>query len=95
MRLGCLNLLFLLVAASVATTLTAIGTVLFFSFAALTFESTAGFEEILKTVTALLAAYFFLRVGWSVWRDLTTRRPAVGSGKKKQAERGSAEHGER
>ena len=93
MRSGCLNLVFLLVAASVATALTVAGAVLFFSFAALTFESSAGIEEILKMVVALIAAYFFVRVGRSVWRDLRGRRPAVGSGKEKQEERGPAEHG--
>jgi hypothetical protein len=93
MRSGCLNLVFLLVAASVATALTVAGVVLFFSFAAMTFESPAGIEEVLKMVVALIAAYFFVRVGLSVWRDLRERRPAVGSGKEKQEERGPAEHG--
>jgi hypothetical protein len=93
MRSGCLNLVFLLVAASVATALTVAGAVLFFSFAALTLESSAGIEEILKMVVALIAAYFFVRVGLSVWRDLKGSRPVVGSGKEIQEERGPAEHG--
>jgi hypothetical protein len=94
MRSGCLNLVFVLVAALVATTLTAVGVVLFFSLAAMTFESPTGVETILRTMAALIAGYFFVRVGLSVWRDLRGRRPAVGSGKEKQEERGPAEHGE-
>jgi hypothetical protein len=71
---GCLNLVFVLVAASVATALTAVGVVLFFSFAALTFESSTGIETILGMVVALIAAYFFVRVGLSIWRDLRGSR---------------------
>jgi hypothetical protein len=91
MRSGCLNLVFMLLAALVATVLAVVGVVLFFSFAALTLESPTGIEELLKTVAALVAAYFFVRVGWGVWRDLRGHRPPVGSGKGKQEERGSAE----
>jgi hypothetical protein len=95
MRSGCLNLVFLLVTASVATALTVAGAILFFSFAALTFESPAGIEETLKIVVALIAAYFFVRVGWSVWRELRGRRPEVESGEEKQEKRGPTEHSER
>jgi hypothetical protein len=70
MRSGCLNLVLVLIGASVATVLTAVGVVLFFSFAALSFESPTGIETILRTVVALIAGYFFIRVGMSVWRDL-------------------------
>jgi hypothetical protein len=85
MRSGCLNLVFLLVVASVATALTVAGAVLFFSFAALTLESSAGIEEILKMVVALIAAYFFVRVGLSVWRDLKGYRSTVGPEKPENA----------
>ncbi len=74
MRSGCLNLVFVLVAASVATALTAAGAILFFSFAALTFESPTGIETVLRSVVALIAGYFFVRVGLSVWRDLRKSR---------------------
>jgi hypothetical protein len=74
MRSGCLNLVFVLVGAAVATALTAGGVVLFFSFAALAFESPTGIETILRTVVALIAGYFFIRVGVSVWRDLRKSR---------------------
>jgi hypothetical protein len=77
MRSGCLSLVFVLVATSVATTLTAVGVVLFMSSAALTFESPDGIETILRTVIALIAAYFFVRVGAGVWRDLRgSRKPS-------------------
>ncbi|MCA1687676.1 MAG: hypothetical protein LC714_03555 [Actinobacteria bacterium] len=95
MRSGCLNLVFLLVAASVATALTVVGAILFFSFAALTFESPTGIEAILRMVVAVVAGYFFVRVGRGVWRDLRERRPAVESGKGEQEERGPAERGGR
>ena len=91
MRSGCLNLVFLLIVASVATALTVAGAVLFFSFAALTFESPTGIEEILKIVVALTAAYFFVRVGRSVWRDLRGQGRTVGSENTEREERGSAE----
>jgi hypothetical protein len=84
MRSGCMNLALVLVAAA----LTASGVVLFFSFAALSFESPTGIETILRTVVALIAGYFFIRVGMSVWRDLRGRRPTEGSGEGKQEERG-------
>jgi hypothetical protein len=74
MRSGCLNLVFVLVAASVATALTAAGVILFFSFAALSFESPTGIETVLRSVVALIAGYFFVRVGLSVWRDLRKSR---------------------
>jgi hypothetical protein len=74
MRSGCLNLVFLLVGASVATALTAVGLILFFSFAALSFESPTGTETVLRTVVALIAGYFFIRVGLSIWRDLRKSR---------------------
>jgi uncharacterized membrane protein YccC len=74
MRSGCLKLAFVLVVASMATALTAVGVVLFFSFAALTLESPTGIETILRTVVGLIAGYFFVRVGWSVWRDLRGSR---------------------
>jgi hypothetical protein len=70
MRSGCLNLALVLVAAS----LTAAGVVLFLSFAAMTYESQMGIETILRTVVALVAGYFFVRVGLSVWRDLRKSR---------------------
>ena len=91
MRSGCLNLVLVLVAAS----LTAAGVVLFFSFAAMTFESRMGVETILRTVVALIAGYFFVRVGLSVWRDLRGRRPTVGPGEGEQKERGPAGNGGR
>jgi hypothetical protein len=71
---GCLSLVFMLLAASVATALTAVGLVLFFSFAALSFEPSMGIETILRTVVALIAGYFLIRVGLSVWRDLKKSR---------------------
>ena len=89
MRSGCLNLVFVLVAASVATALTAVGVVLFFSLAAMTFESPTGIETILRTTVALIAGYFFVRVGLSVWRDLRGYHQTEGSGEGKQEERGN------
>jgi hypothetical protein len=81
---GCLNLVFVLVLTSMATALTAAGVVLFLSFAALTFESPTGIETILGMVVALIAAYFFVRVGLSVWRDLRgSRTPSRPSDKGK------------
>ena len=71
---GCLSLVFMLLAASVATALTAVSVVLFLSFTALSFESSMGIETILRTVVALIAGYFFVRVGLSVWRDLKKSR---------------------
>ena len=91
MRSGCLNLALVLL----ATSLTAAGIVLFFSFAAMTYESRMGIETILRTVVALVAAYFFVRVGMSVWRDLRGRRPTVGSGEEEQKERGRVGNGGR
>ena len=79
----------MLFAASVATALTVAGVVLLLSFAALTFESPTGIEEILKIVVALTAAYFFVRVGRSVWRDLRGH-PKVESGGSEGEERGPA-----
>ncbi len=76
---GCLSLVFMLLAASVATALTAVGLVLFLSFAALSFESSTGVETILRTVVALISGYFFVRVGLSVWRDLKGHRQTGGS----------------
>jgi type VI protein secretion system component VasK len=89
MRSGCLNLLLLLVAAAAAAALTVVGAILFVSFATLTFESPVGIEAILQTVVAVVAGFFFIRVGWSVWRDLRGRRPEARSGKGEQEERGS------
>ena len=90
MRSGCLNLVVSLVAAAAATALTVVGAILFFSFATLTFESSVGIEAILQTVVAVVAGYFFVRVGRSVWRDLRGPRSEARS-KEKQEERGSAE----
>jgi hypothetical protein len=93
MRSGCLNLVFVLVAASVATVLTAVGVVLFFS-ALLPLESSTGVETILETLVALIAAYFFVRVGLSVWRDLRGHRPTERSEEGKE-ERGPVAPGGR
>ena len=93
MRSGCLNLVLVLIATSVATTLIVIGVFLLLSFAALSFESPAGIEAILKVAAALLAGYFFVRVGRSVWRDLKGQRRTVGSGEAEPEKRGSTEHG--
>ena len=71
---GCLNLVVTLLAASVATALTAVSVILFLSFAALSFGSSRGIETILRAVVALIAGYFFIRVGLSVWRDLKKSR---------------------
>jgi hypothetical protein len=71
---GCLGLVVMLLAASVATALTAVSVILFLSFAALSFESWMGIETILRTVVALIAGYFFVRVGLGVWRDLKKSR---------------------
>jgi hypothetical protein len=71
---GCLSLVIMLLAASVATALTAVSVILFLSFAALSFESWRGIETILRTVVAMIAGYFFVRVGLSVWRDLKKSR---------------------
>lgn len=95
MRSGCLNLVLVLVAASVATALTVISLFLLLSTAALTFESPAGVEAVLKMVVALVAGYLFVRVGLSVWRDLKGYRPTAGSGEIKRKERGSTEDGGR
>jgi hypothetical protein len=79
---GCLSLVVMLLAASVATALTAVGVILFLSFAAMSFDSSMGIETILRTVVALIAGYFFIRVGLSVWRDLkrsrTPSKPSAG-----------------
>jgi hypothetical protein len=91
MRSGCLNLVFLLVAAAAATALTVVGVILFFSFAAMAFESPTGIEEIVQAVVAVIAVYFFVRVGWSVWRDLRGARSEGGPKKETQKERGSSE----
>jgi hypothetical protein len=91
MRSGCLNLVFLLVAAAAATALTVVGVILFFSFATLTFETPSGIEVIVQSVVAVVAVYFFVRVGRSVWRDLRGPRSEAGSKEEKQEERGSAE----
>jgi hypothetical protein len=90
MRSGCLKLVLLLVAAAAAAALTVVGAILFLSFATLRFGSPIGIEAILQTVVAVVAAYFFLRVGQSVWRDLRGRRPEARSGEGEQEERGSA-----
>jgi hypothetical protein len=71
---GCLNLVAMLLAASAAAALTAVSVILFLSFAALSFKSSMGIETILRTVVALIAGYFFIRVGLSVWRDLKKSR---------------------
>ena len=71
---GCLSLVVTLLAASVATALTAVSVVLFLSFAALSFGSSTGIETILRAVVALIAGYFFIRVGLSIWRDLKKSR---------------------
>lgn len=89
MRSGCLNLLWVLLTASLATTLIVVGLFLLLSFAALSFGSPAGLEAVLKIVAALAAVYFFIRVGFSIWRDLKGNPPAVGSGKPEKM--GSAE----
>jgi hypothetical protein len=79
-RSGCLNLLFVLLTASLATTLIVLGLFFLLSFAALSFESPAGIEAILKIIAALVAVYFFIRVGLSIWRDLKGYPSSVGSG---------------
>ena len=81
MRSGCLNLLFVLLTASLATTLIVAGLFFLLSFAAMSFESPSGAEAVLKILAALAAVYFFIRVGRSVWRDLKGYSPGVGSGK--------------
>jgi hypothetical protein len=92
LRSGCLNLLVVLLTASLATTLTVVGLFLLISFAALSFGTSAGVEALLMAVAGLLALYFFVRIGMSVWRDLKGR-PPVGS---ENAEKtGSVEDGER
>jgi hypothetical protein len=80
-RSGCLNLLFVLLTASLATTLIVMGLFFLLSFAALSFESPSGIEAILKILAALVAVYFFIRVGLSIWRDLKGHPQSVGSGK--------------
>ena len=92
MRSGCLNLVFLVAAAAAATALTAVGVILFFSFATLTFDSPMGIEAILQMVVGLVAGYFLVRVGWSVWRDLRGHRTEVGS-QKREEEQGPAGRG--
>jgi hypothetical protein len=93
MRSGCLNVVFLVVVAAIATALTAVGVILFFSFATLTLGSPTGLETILQSVVAIVAGYFLVRVGWSVWRDLRGGRSEAG--KEKHEETGPAEHGGR
>jgi O-antigen/teichoic acid export membrane protein len=95
MRSGCRNLVLMLMVTLVATTLTAIGFALFFSFAAVTLQSPTGFEEVLKLVVGLMAVYFLIVVGRAVWRDLRGRRTAVGPGESKQEESPPVEEGER
>jgi hypothetical protein len=95
MRSGCLNMVLKLLVASVATALTVAGVVVLFSFAALMFESPAGIQELLKMVVALIAAYFFVRVGRGVWRDLRGHRPQVEPGGPEREERGPAGGGGR
>ena len=90
MRSGCLNLVVLLVEAAAATALAVVGAILLFSFATLAFESPTGIEAILQAAVAVVAGYFFVRVGWSVWRDLRGHRSEAGS---EEEERRSAEHG--
>jgi hypothetical protein len=80
-RSGCLNLLFVLLTASLATTLIVVGLFFLLSFAALSFESPSGIEAILKILAALVAVYFFIRVGLSIWRDLKGHPQSVASGK--------------
>jgi hypothetical protein len=46
-----------------------------------------------KVLAALIVAYFFIRIGISVWRDLKERPPAAGSAKPDSP--GSAEDVER
>jgi hypothetical protein len=82
---GCLNLLFVLLTASLATTLIVVGLFFLLTFAALSFESPAGIEAVLKIMAALVAVYFFVRVGMSVWRDLKGYRSSVGSEKPEKA----------
>lgn len=85
-----MNLLVVLLTASLATTLTVVGLFFLISFAALSFGSSAGVEALLTIAAGLIALYFFVRVGMSVWRDLRERPPAESSEKP-----GSAEDGER
>ncbi len=92
-RSGCLNLLFVLLTASLATTLIVVGLFFLLSFAALSFESPAGVEAVLKVLAALIAVYFFVRIGMSIWRDLKERSPATGSANPDSS--GSAEDVER
>ena len=75
--------MFVLLTASLATTLIVVGLFFLLSFAALSFESHSGAEAVLKILAALIAIYFFIRVGMSVWRDLRGYSPGVGSGKPK------------
>jgi hypothetical protein len=82
---GCLNLLFVLLTASLATTLIVVGLFFLLTFAALSFESPAGIEAVLKIMAALVAVYFFVRVGLSVWRDLKGYRSTVGPEKPENA----------
>jgi hypothetical protein len=91
-RSGCRNLLFVLLTASLAAALIVVGLFFLFSFAALSFESSAGVEAVLKILAGLVAVYFFVRIGMSVWRDLRGHRSAAGSGKPDNP--GSAEDGE-
>ena len=81
MSSGCRNLLFVLLTASLATTRIVVGLFFLLSFAALSFESPSGVEAVLKILAALVAVYFFVRVGMSVWRDLRGDRQPAGSGK--------------
>ena len=73
MKSGCVNLLFVILTALVATTLTVVGLFFLLSFAALSFESPSGVEAVIKVAAALVAAYFFVRIGRNVWRDLRRR----------------------
>jgi hypothetical protein len=95
MKSGCLNLVFVLVTASVAASLIVIGLFLLLSFAVLSFESPAGIETILKIMAALIAGFFFARVGLAIWRDLRGDRPKAGSRGVKREDRDSAEEGGR
>ena len=73
--------MFVLLTASLATALIVVGLFFLLSFAAMSFESPSGIEAVLKILAALVAVYFFIRVGMSVWRDLKGYRAGVGSGK--------------
>ena len=74
MRQGCLNFIFRLGTSVVSAVLIAVGALLLL-VGLLSSSPLSGARTALSIVAALIAAYLFIRVGRSIWRDL--REPQV------------------